>query len=107
MRNETQFFSRLDVYLVVGDGLPLGLEVVIPAGLVNAQRGVEGLEGQVLVLLLSGHTGVDGVQVGGVFVVHGRAHETHSGEIELAEARGWDVTSIAHLWLLHLKTRVL
>ena len=89
--------SRLDVHLVVGDGLPLGLEVVIAAGLVNTQRGVERLEGEVLILLLPGHAGVDGVQVGGVFGVHGGAHETHPGEIELAEARAGHVTSIAHL----------
>ena len=88
---------RLDVHLVVGDRLPLCLEVVIAAGLVNTQRGVEGLEGEVLILLLPGHTGVDGVQVGGVFRVHGGAHETHPGEIELAEARAGHVTSIAHL----------
>lgn len=89
--------SGLEFHLIVGDGLPLGLEVVIAAGLVNTQRGVEGLEGEVLILLLPGHTGVDGVQVGGVFRVHGGAHETNSGEIELAEARARHVASIAHL----------
>ena len=90
--------SGLDVHLVVGDGLPLGLEVVIAAGLVNTQRGVKGLEGEVLILLLPGHAGVDGVQIGGVFRVHGGAHETNPGEIELAEARAGYVTSIAHRW---------
>ena len=86
-----------DVDLVVGDGLPLGLEVVIAAVLVNVQRSVEGFESQVLVLFLSGHTGVDGVKVCCVFGIHGWTHQTHSGEVELAEAGAGHVTGIAHL----------
>ena len=38
----------LGVDLVVGDRLPLGLEVVVPAGLVYTQRGVERFEGNFL-----------------------------------------------------------
>ena len=36
------------VHLVVGDRLPLGLEVVVPAGLVYTQSGVERFEGNFL-----------------------------------------------------------